>query len=54
MNKLIIGWDCAPHYPNIDTYPHHKHVAAQQIVTSSTERNLTDVFRFVKNSVFNQ
>jgi len=24
--KLIIRWDNAPHYKNISTYPHHKHI----------------------------
>ncbi len=51
LNELIIGWDCAPHHPNIDSYPHHKHVAVQQKVVSTTERNLADVLRFIKNNV---
>ena len=23
--KIIAGWDNAPHHPDIDTFPHHKH-----------------------------
>jgi len=25
-NKLIFRYDNAPHYPEIDTFPHHKHL----------------------------
>jgi len=25
-NKLLLRWDNAPHYKEIETFPHHKHI----------------------------
>lgn len=47
-NKLIIGWDCAPHHPSISTYPHHKHITYQKNVHSSNERKLLEVLNFIE------
>jgi len=44
--SVIIGWDNAPHHQEIDTHPHHKHVAGH--VESSTKRNLQDVLRYIQ------
>ncbi len=46
-NELIIGWDCAPHHPQIKSYPHHKHVAGKKTPVASNERNLADVLAFI-------
>lgn len=46
-NELIIGWDCAPHHVKISTFPHHKHLAGQKNPTTSHERNLFEVMRFI-------
>ena len=35
---LIIRWDNAPHYPQISTHPHHKHVEMEENVLESKER----------------
>ena len=35
--RLICRWDNAEHWPNIDTYPHHKHsVTKEQIVVKES------------------
>ncbi|WP_028323140.1 toxin-antitoxin system TumE family protein [Desulfatirhabdium butyrativorans] len=44
--SLLIGWDNAPHHDEIDTYPHHKHLAGR--VEASEERNLRDVLNFIQ------
>jgi hypothetical protein len=28
-NSLLIGWDNAPHHSHLSSFPHHKHVGAQ-------------------------
>ncbi len=28
-NKLLIGWDNAPHHPHLPSFPYHKHVSTQ-------------------------
>jgi len=46
-NRLIIGWDNAPHHKDIKTFPHHKHIRKKANVTKSNECNLKDVLRFI-------
>ncbi|MBC8179930.1 hypothetical protein H8E88_02290 [candidate division KSB1 bacterium] len=46
-NRLIIGWDNAPHHKDIKTFPHHKHIRKKTKVTESDECSLSDVLRFI-------
>jgi hypothetical protein len=48
-NKLISGWDNAPHHPEIETFPHHRH---HKEVSPSNETNLPGVFEFI-DKIFN-
>lgn len=45
-NSLIMGWDNAPHHPDIDTFPHHKHQRAT--IEASQERTLEDVLQHLQ------
>lgn len=47
-DELRIGWDNAPHHPEVSTHPHHKHVAMQEDIQASDETNLEDVLRCIK------
>jgi hypothetical protein len=47
-DELRIGWDNAPHHPQVSTYPHHKHVSTQENINVSKGTSLEDVLRFVK------
>lgn len=38
--KLIIRWDNSPHYSNLKTFPHHKHIGGDK-VTESNELELS-------------
>jgi hypothetical protein len=40
--SLIFRYDIAPHYRNIETFPHHKHVGSNQVVASK-ETSLKEV-----------
>jgi len=55
-NKLIIGWDNAPHHTRFETHPHHKHVQQQQNIHASNETCLEEVMNVVltKKSEFNR
>ncbi|MEQ8168832.1 MAG: DUF6516 family protein [Candidatus Eremiobacterota bacterium] len=44
-SDLIIRWDNAFHWKNIDTFPHHKHQNNE--VLSSREFNLQDVLQYI-------
>ena len=46
-NKLIIGWDNAPHHTKLDTYPNHKHVGKQNNLQISQETSLVDVMEVI-------
>jgi len=46
-NDLIIGWDNAPHHPQIATHPHHKHLAKRKKLVASYERNLSSVLAII-------
>ena len=48
---LIIRWDNAAHYPEIKTYPHHKHVTSETNVQPSQEQNLGDVLTYIKKEI---
>ena len=44
--SVLIGWDNAPHHPEIATFPHHKHQAGR--IEPSTEQNLQDVLQYMR------
>jgi hypothetical protein len=50
-DELRIGWDNAPHHPEVSTHPHHKHMATQENIQSSEETSLEDVLRFIKKKL---
>ena len=51
QNKLIIGWDNAPHHTRLSTYPHHKHVAAQANVQPSAETDLEAILNVIRDTL---
>ena len=46
-NTLIIRWDNAKHYPDIENYPHHKHISTDENIVSSEEMILNKVFKHI-------
>jgi hypothetical protein len=46
---LIVGWDNAPHYPRVSTYPHHKHVPSSPAVQPSPETTLEAVLAAIRD-----
>ena len=49
--EVIFRYDNAPHYPNILTYPHHKHVGST--VEPTQVPDLSDVLREIEQMIFN-
>ena len=43
--KLKIGWDNAPHHPEIITFPHHKHYF--DYIEESSEKSFPEVLKFI-------
>lgn len=48
-NRLIIGWDNAPHHREVATHPHHKHIGDQHNVKASAERCFEEVMSFIRD-----
>ncbi|MFW6111122.1 MAG: toxin-antitoxin system TumE family protein [Thermoproteota archaeon] len=42
---LIFRYDNAQHYPGLDSFPHHKHVAGQETPQSSSEMEVNQVLK---------
>ena len=48
--ELIFRYDNAPHYPNMTTYPHHKHVGTA--VESTQIPDLNEILREIEQLIF--
>ena len=48
---LIIRWDNAAHYPDIATFPHHKHVGEENRIEPSYEQSLQQVLDYIKKQL---
>ena len=44
-DNLICRWDNAGHWPDIDTFPHHKHIGNE--VVDSTEITIDDILHVI-------
>ncbi|BAP56563.1 hypothetical protein THII_2266 [Thioploca ingrica] len=51
QNHLIFRYDNAPHFPNLDSFPHHKHLKNKVIATHkpSIDEVVQEVDRFITN-----
>lgn len=45
--KLLIRWDNSPHWRNITTFPHHKHVGSK--VLPSSRATIDEVLKEIEN-----
>jgi hypothetical protein len=50
QGHLIIRWDNAPHFPDLPTFPHHKHLASGE-VTESYDISLEEILNFIQNQI---
>ena len=46
LDNQIIGWDNAPHHPDIETFPDHKHVGGKSLASRD---KLVDIFKYIAN-----
>lgn len=45
--SLLARWDNAEHWPQIATFPHHKHLGTDNEVEASTETDLESVLKHI-------
>ncbi len=50
-SRLIIGWDNSKHHPQLENFPHHKHVRKQEHRKPSSETSLEDVLTFIRQKL---
>ena len=48
-NRLLIGWDNAPHHPHLPTFPHHKHVGSQDNRQPSEETSPEEILAAIRD-----
>ncbi len=46
-DSVIIGWDNAPHHPEISTFPYHRHTGDR--IEPSEKMNLAKIFEFISD-----
>jgi len=51
--RLLVRWDNAPHWPEIETYPHHKHVDNEKNVLASSETDFQEVLNVIRSRMKN-
>jgi hypothetical protein len=49
IKDIIIRWDNAPHYPQLSSFPHHKHLPDS--VEESQEMTLKEALDFIKSVI---
>ncbi len=55
QNNLIFRYDNTPHFPNLSSFPHHKHIASQVISCNqpSLETVIQDAIAFLEEVASN-
>lgn len=48
-NERVFRYDNAPHYPEIDTHPHHKHSGARDTLSSAEKPALSQFLKEIEN-----
>ena len=50
-DRLKVGWDNAPHHPQFENFPHHKHIGGQENRMPAAETCLEDVMTVVEQEI---
>jgi hypothetical protein len=46
--RLIVRWDNTPHFPDLDGFPHHRHIGYPEAVQAGQPMNIFKVFDEIK------
>jgi len=53
-NRLLIGWDNAPHHYHLPGFPHHKHVGSQDNRQPSEETTPEEILAAIRARLLDQ
>jgi hypothetical protein len=48
QNKHVFRYDNAPHYPHLETFPHHKHIGPDEMPEAAEPPTLNQIFREIE------
>jgi len=51
FGAMIFRYDNEPHYPDLPTFPHHKHVAQEEAPRPSEQVNIDEVLREIASYI---
>ena len=52
QDRCVFRYDNAPHHPDLDHFPHHKHAGSRERVTDHPEPSLAHVIEEVRRHVY--
>jgi len=52
--ELITRWNNAPHHPEVETFPHHKHVKSEGKPKPSKAKNLISILKEIEAKIISQ
>ena len=47
-DRLLAGWDNAPHHSHLSSFPHHKHVGSQDNIQPSEETTPEEILAAIR------
>ncbi len=53
-NSLVFRYDNAPHHPEVETFPHHKHVGSDENVIAAQPPDLSDVLNEIDEIIYTE
>ena len=53
-DELVFRYDNAPHHPDLENFPHHRHTGPEEIPEASDQPPLKQVFREIEQILFAQ
>jgi hypothetical protein len=52
--SLTFRYDNAPHHPEVETFPHHKHVGSDENVIAAQPPDLSDVLNEIDKIIYTE
>jgi hypothetical protein len=49
--EMRARWDNAPHHPDIESFPHHKHTHGKAMPEQSSERTIADILQAIREKL---
>lgn len=54
LDQTLYRWDNATHFPDLTTYPYHRHVGVDEVAESFPKVSLHEVLLFITNQLIDK